>query len=76
MEYNSVCWMGAAQSHLSSLSLDRIQHTAEKMCGFTAEPLQARRDATTMSLALKLLDGKTRGELENFVPKLIEPLIN
>ena len=74
MEYNSVCWMGAAQSHLSSL--DRIQHTAEKMRGFTAEPLQARRDATTMSLALKLLDGKTRGELENFVPKLIEPLIN
>ena len=28
-----------------------------------------------MSLALKLLDGKTRGELKNFVPKLIEPLI-
>ena len=73
MEYNSVCWMGAAQSHLSSL--DRIQHTAEKMCGFTAEPLQARRDAAAMSLALKLLDGKTRGELKNFVPKLIEPLI-
>jgi len=72
MEYNSVCWMGAAQSHLSSL--DRIQHTAEKMCGFTAEPLQARRDAAAMSLALKLLDGKTRGELKNFVPKLIEPL--
>ena len=45
------------------------------MCGFTAEPLQARRDAAAMSLALKLLDGKTRGELKNFVPKLIEPLI-
>ena len=29
MEYNSVCWMGAAKSHLSSL--DRIQHTAERM---------------------------------------------
>ena len=72
MEYNSVCWMGAAKSHLSSL--DRIQHTAERMCGFTAEPLQARRDAAAMSFALKLLDGKTRGELKHFVPKLIEPL--
>ena len=27
-----------------------------------------------MSFALKLLDGKTRGELKHFVPKLIEPL--
>jgi hypothetical protein len=72
MEYNSVCWMGAAKSHLSSL--DRVQHTAERMCGFTAEPLQARRDAAAMSFALKLLDGKTRGELKHFVPKLIEPL--
>ena len=72
MEYNSVCWMGAAQSHLNSL--DRVQHTAERMCGFTAEPLQARRDAAAMALALKLLDGKARGELKNFVPRLIEPL--
>ena len=72
MEYNSVCWMGAAQSHLNSL--DRVQHTAERMCGFAAEPLQARRDAATMALALKLLDGKARGDLKNFVPRLIEPL--
>ena len=38
------------------------------------EPLQTRRDAAAMTLALKLLDGKTRGELKNFVPKLIKPL--
>ena len=30
MEYNSVCWMGATKSHLSSL--DRVQHTAKRMC--------------------------------------------
>ena len=72
MEYNSISWMGAAQSHLNTL--DRFQHTAEKICNFTAEPLQARRDAATLAFAFKLLDGKTRGELVHFVPKLIEPL--
>ena len=60
------------QSHLSPL--DRIQHTAEKMCGSAAEALQARRDTAAMPLALKVLDGKTRGELKNVVPKLIGPL--
>ena len=72
MEYNSISWMGAAQSHLNKL--DRIQHTAEKLCNFTAEPLQARRDVAALAFAFKLLDGKTRGELVHFVPKLIEPL--
>ena len=47
--------------------------STERMCGFAAEPLQARRDAAAMSFALKLLGGKTRGELKHFVPKLIEP---
>jgi hypothetical protein len=72
MEYNSISWMGAAQSHLNAL--DRVQHTAERICNFTAEPLQARRDAAALAFAFKLLDGKARGELVHFVPKLIEPL--
>ena len=66
MEYNSISWMGADQSHLDKL--DRVQHSAEKIGNFTAEPLQARRDAAAMSFALKLLDGKARGELKNFIP--------
>ena len=72
MEYNSVSWMGAAKSHLDKL--DRIQASAEKIGGFTAEPLQARRDAAAMSLALKMLDGRARGELATFKPTLCEPL--
>ena len=62
----------AAQSVAKTMR--RVQNNAERICGFTAEPLQARRDAATMALALKLLDGKARGELKNFVPRLIEPL--
>ena len=72
MEYNCVSWMGAAKSHLSKL--DRIQASAEKIGGFTAEPLQARREAAAMSLALKMLDGRARGELATFKPILSEPL--
>ena len=72
MEYNSVSWMGAAESHLNKL--DRIQLSAQKIGSFDVESLQCRRDAAAFSLALKLLDGKCRGELNEFVPKLIEPL--
>ena len=72
MEYQSTAWMGAAQSHLSKL--DRIQHRAEVIGGFTVEPLQARRDAAAVAFALKLLDGNARGELKNYIPRLIEPL--
>ena len=59
MEYNSISWMGAAQSHLDEL--DRVQHSAEQIGRFIAEPLKARKDAAAMSFALKLLDGKARG---------------
>ena len=45
-----------------------------EMRGFAVEPLQVRRDAAAMALTLKLLDGKIRFELKNFVPRLIEPL--
>ena len=72
MEYNNVCWMGAAQSHLSKL--DRIQASVERIGGFKVESLECRREAAAMSIALKLLDGRGRGELNNFTPKLTEPL--
>ena len=72
MEYNSISWMGAAQSHLDKL--DKVQHSAEKIGNFTVEPLQARRDAAAISFALKLPDGGARGELKNFIPIVTEPL--
>jgi len=64
--------MGAAESHLNKL--DKIQLSAQKIGSFDVESLQCRKDAAAFSLALKLLDGKCRGELNEFVPKLIEPL--
>ena len=64
--------MGAAKSHLEKL--DRVQRSAERIGGFTIEPLQARRDAAAVSLALKMLDGKVQGELKCFTPVLSEPL--
>ena len=72
MEYNSVSWMGAADSHLHKL--DRVQCMAQRIGSFTVVPLQARREAAAMALALKLLDGRGRGELNQFTPALTEPL--
>jgi hypothetical protein len=72
MEYNCVSWMGTAQTHLDKL--DRIQASAQKIGGFKIESLQCRREAATVAFALKLMSGKARGELNNFVPKVIEPL--
>ena len=40
MEYGCVAWMGAASSHLHKL--DIIQLRAEKIGGFTTEPLSCR----------------------------------
>ena len=51
-----------------------MQRSAERIGGFTIEPLQARRDAAAVSLALKMLDGKVQGELKCFTPVLSEPL--
>ena len=49
MEYNSVSWMGAAESHLNKL--DRIQLSAQKIGSFDVESLQcSRRDAAALSL--------------------------
>ena len=56
MEYGSIAWMGAADSHLSKL--DRIQAAAERVGGFTVESLASRRSAAAVAFALKLMNGK------------------
>ena len=74
MEYNCVSWMGTAQTHLDKL--DRIQASAQKIGGFKIESLQCRREAAAVAFALKLMSGGARGELKNFVPKVIEPSLS
>ena len=70
MEYGNVVYMGAADSHLDKL--DRIQRSAEKIGKFTVEPLKCRREAAAISLALKLLDGRGRGRLQDHTPTLVD----
>ena len=62
LEYGSILYMGAAKSHLDKL--DRVQTAAEKLGNFKVESLQSRREAAAMSMGLKLLDGKGRGQLQ------------
>ena len=71
LEYSSVCWMGAAPTHLAKL--DRVQATAERIGGFQSEPLGLRREAAAVAFALKLLAGQGRGILKRFVPEVVEP---
>ena len=69
LEYGSILYMGAAKSHLGKL--DRVQTAAEKLGNFKVESLQSRREAAAMSMGLKLLDGKGRGQLQLHAPVLI-----
>jgi len=73
MEYGNLAWMGAAESHLSQL--DRVQAAAERVGGFTIEPLSARRSAATVAFALKLMQGRAKGPLKRFIPALEEKLV-
>ena len=72
LEYGSVVYMGAAQSHLDKL--DRVQDSAQRLGGFVVEPLQSRREAAALSLAFDLLDDKGYGELSTYKPTVYEPL--
>ena len=56
MEYNSVSWMGTAQTHLDKLN--RIQASAQKIGHFKVELLQCRREAAVVAFALKLTGSK------------------
>jgi hypothetical protein len=64
--------MGTAQTHLDKL--DRIQTSAQKIVGFKIESLQCRREAVAVAFALKLMGGRPRGVLKDFIPKVVEPL--
>ena len=72
LEYGSLVYMGAAQSHLDKL--DRVQKSAEKFGGFKVESLQSRREAAAVSLAFDLLDGTAHSSLLQYKHTLIEPL--
>ena len=56
--------MGAKPTNLEKL--DRVQRTMERIGGFKAEPLAARREAALMVLTLKQLDGDCRAGLRNY----------
>ena len=60
--------MGAKPTHLEKL--DRVQRTMERIGGFKAEPLAARREAALIALTLKQLDGDCREGLRNYAPVL------
>jgi hypothetical protein len=70
LEYGSIQFMGAADTHLHKL--DAVQRTAERIGRFQVESLQSRREAAAISLTFKLLDGRGRGVLKNFVPTIIQ----
>ena len=70
MEFGSMQFMGAADEHLKKL--DRIHERAQKIGNFVVGPLELRRDAQAVAFTLKLLDGKGRGVLKEFVPEFVD----
>ena len=52
--------------------LDKVQRTMEfeRIGGFKAEPLAARREAALIALTVKHLDGDCREGLRNYAPVL------
>ena len=70
MEYGNVVYMGAAQTHLEKL--ERVQRSAERIGNFKVEPLESRREAAAVRLALKLMDGQGRGKLQDFAPQIAD----
>ena len=69
LEYGNTLFMGAKPTHLSKL--DRVQQTMERIGGFKAEPLAARREAALIALTLKQLAGDCRELLQEYAPVLV-----
>ena len=69
MEYGCLVYMGAKKTHLKKL--DMVQRKAERICKRTVAGLGKRRAAAAYGFACKLLDGKGRGELQQFVPQVV-----
>ena len=70
LEYGSVCFMGAKSVHLDKL--DAIQRSAEKIGRFKVAPLAQRRNAAAVALTCKMLGGRARGVLKQYVPTVYE----
>ena len=73
MEYGSVAWIGAADSHLDKL--DSVQRRAGSIGHFTTGTLAARREMAALSFAFKLMDCQARGVRKDHIPQLYEPLL-
>jgi hypothetical protein len=68
IEYGLLEYIAAAPSRLSKL--DRIQSSAEKLCGIQFTPLTDRREAAGFGLICKLLDGMCIEQLQQMCPVL------
>lgn len=60
MEYGNLAYMSAAKTTLARL--DAVQHTAERICNLTFQPLSGRREAAAFGMLCKMLDGQVRGD--------------
>ena len=72
LEYGNLHYMSAGESIKSKL--DKVQAAAERLGGFSVEPLRSRREAALIGFAFKLLDGDGRGLLNDFIPTLHQPV--
>ena len=57
-------YMAAADTHLGRL--ERVQRTAQRICGCSFQSLKGRREAAVFSLICKLLDGECVSHLQKF----------
>ena len=69
MEYGNLEYFAAAPGYLQRL--DRIQATAERLCGHSLTALGDRRKAAAFGLICKLLDGECIGQLQQMCPVLV-----
>ena len=70
MEYGNLEYMIAAPTTIKKL--DRVQEAAEKLGGFKVESLESRREASLIGFTFKILDGKGRGQLNDYIPEIVE----
>jgi hypothetical protein len=69
LEYRLLEYLAAAPSHLCKL--DRIQSSAERLCGCKFTPLSDRRDAAAFGLICKLLGGECVQQLQDMCPTVM-----
>jgi hypothetical protein len=69
LEYGLLEYIAAAPSHLCKL--DRIQSSAQRLCGSKFTPLSDRRDAAAFGLICKLLGGECVQQLQDMCPTVI-----